>query len=378
MPVSGAMTARASSRRRRLRRRPSAPAGAPVAPTRRPAGLRGRPRRGLERRPRPIADRLAQHQRRLAGLDLELGELARRAACSSRSISPSELAGVAGALGGLAGCARARSRVPPAEDQRGVLAAEPERVRRAPPGVARAAPAAASGRGRRPRRRGRSRLSVGGTQPSRIARIVARHRSRRRRRGVWPIIALGGGDRDAAGACSPKSVRNAWQLGRVAFGRGRGVGVDVVDLGRVDAGLLERPARGADRARAARRGQRDVGRVGGRAVADSSARICAPRACGVLELLEHEHAGALRDDEAVAALVERAGGRLPGRRCASTARASPRSRRRAPRGSRASVPPASIMSASPRRIVSVASPIAWPPVAQARHGRVVGAQRRRS
>ena len=55
------------------------------------------------------------------------------------------------------------------------------------------------------------------------------------------------------------------QLGRVALRRARGVGADEVDLGGLDAGLVERPSGGPQRARAARRGQRDVAGVGGRA-----------------------------------------------------------------------------------------------------------------
>ena len=91
----------------------------------------------------------------------------------------------------------------------------------------------------------------------------------------------------------------------------------------------------------------------------------APRATGVLELLEDERRGALGDDEAVAARRRTAGSRRRGRRCGSTARASPRTRRRWPRTPDASQPPASMTSASPRRIISAASPMAWPEDAQA-------------
>ena len=144
-----------------------------------------------------------------------------------------------------------------------------------------------------------------------------------------------------------------------------------VRLGQCHAG-------GADSARAARRRQRDVVRVGGRAVADQLGQDLDAAPAGVAELFEHEHAGALGDDEAVAALVERPARARRDRRCASTARAS---RAKAPTsGSKtgASEPPATMMSASPRMIVSAASPMAWPAVAQADDGGPVGAASRRS
>ena len=69
-------------------------------------------------------------------------------------------------------------------------------------------------------------------------------------------------------------------------------------------------------------------RVGRHAVADQLGVDARAARLRVLELLEDQDAGALADDEAVAILVERPAGALPARRCASTARASRRSRRR--------------------------------------------------
>ena len=112
-------------------------------------------------------------------------------------------------------------------------------------------------------------------------------------------------------------------------------------------------------------GQRDVRGVGRGAVADDlGERLRAARA-GVVERLQDDDAGALADHEAVAA----AGRRAAMRRSGSSLRVeSARIAAKPPTSDSctvASVPPASIMSASPRRIVSQASPMEWPPVAQA-------------
>ena len=121
---------------------------------------------------------------------------------------------------------------------------------------------------------------------------------------VWPSIDL-----LAVTATRPTPVAedrpDRLELGPVALGgRGR-VGVDVVHLRRREAGLLERASGGPDRADPARRRERDVRRVGGRAVADDLGERLRAASLGVLERLEDEHAGTLADDEAVARLVER-------------------------------------------------------------------------
>ena len=109
----------------------------------------------------------------------------------------------------------------------------------------------------------------------------------------------------------------------------------------------------------------DVVRVARHAVADDlgvDPRAAAPR---VLELLEDQDAGAFADDEAVAILVERPAGALPGRRCASTARAA-RAKPPTPIGViAASEPPAIIASASPRLMISNESPMACADAEQA-------------
>ena len=100
------------------------------------------------------------------------------------------------------------------------------------------------------------------------------------------------------------------QLGLVALGRRGRVGVDVLDVLRSEPGLLERAPGRADRAHAAGCRQRDVRRVGGRAVAHELGERRRAAGLRVLELLEHEDAGALADDEAIAARC-RTGARPP-------------------------------------------------------------------
>src|SRR5436309_2113531 len=94
------------------------------------------------------------------------------------------------------------------------------------------------------------------------------------------------------------------RLDLVAVRRRRAVRVDVIDPGRRDAGALERLVHDAERAVAVVGRRRDVVRVGRHAVADQlgvDARVAAGRK---IELLEDEHAGAFADDEPVAILVE--------------------------------------------------------------------------
>ena len=143
---------------------------------------------------------------------------------------------------------------------------------------------------------------------------------------------LVGRDGDRAARASPKIVRIAWSSALSPSGVRRRVGVDVVDLVGRRCPAFSSARRAARTApMPARRRQRDVRRVGGRAVADQLGQDRRAARLGVLELLEDDDAGALADDEPVAPGVERARGAPPGRRCGSTARASPRTRRRAAR-----------------------------------------------
>ena len=178
-----------------------------------------------------------------------------------------------------------RSSVPPPEDERRVLAAEPERV-----GQRARRPCATRDVGREVEALGRSgsgssRLIVGGMQPSRIARIVAIASIAPAAPSVWPSIDL-----LAVTATSRRVVAedrpDRLQLGLVALRRRRRVGVHVVDLGGLHARLVERPPRRPHRADAARRRQRDVRRVGGRAVADQLGERRRAARLGVLERLE--------------------------------------------------------------------------------------------
>ncbi len=181
---------------------------------------------------------------------------------------------------------------------------------------------------------------------------------------VWPIIdLLAVTGTDAARLAEDRLDRLELRL--VALGRGRRMGVHVIDLVGRHAGLLDGAPRRPDRTDATRRRERDVRGVGRRAVADELRERLRAARLRVRELLEDHDAGTLT------ASRTRRGSTSNGRDAASgsslrvdSARIAanpPTSVSKMP----ASEPPASITSASSRRIVSHASPIAWPPVAHA-------------
>ena len=89
----------------------------------------------------------------------------------------------------------------------------------------------------------------------------------------------------------------------VAERRRGAVRVDVVDIGRRDAGALHRGAHAAEGAIAVRRRRGDVIGVAGQAVADHFGVDLRAALLGVLVFLEHHDAGALAHHEAVAILV---------------------------------------------------------------------------
>ena len=124
---------------------------------------------------------------------------------------------------------------------------------------------------------------------------------------------------------------------------------------------------GTSRAPARRVGLGQVLRVGGDAVADELG--VDPRAAPgcVPELLEHEHGAGLAHDEAVAIGVERPA-RVLWVVVATRERAHAREKPAIPtRVIGASLPPANMTSARPRRIASSPSPIAIVEAAQAVH-----------
>ena len=94
------------------------------------------------------------------------------------------------------------------------------------------------------------------------------------------------------------------------------MGIDVVDLGRVDAGVLERDRRGARGLGAVGARLDHVVRVGRRAVAEQLGVGDRPARLGHLSRLEHQQRRALAHDEPVAPAVERPLGRAGLRRCA--------------------------------------------------------------
>ncbi len=182
---------------------------------------------------------------------------------------------------------------------------------------------------------------------------------------------LGAGDDDLGGVLAERGVQHQ-ALGDVALGRRGGVGVDVRDVGRADVRLVQRAQDRAGAAAALRVGLGDVVGVGGDAGAEHLG--VDPRAAGpgVLLGLEHQHAGALAEDEPVAGGVPRAGDR--GRVAAVGPLAvfdSAIMLANAAIGSgwiAASVPPATTTSARPSRIWSTARAIASLPEAQAETG----------
>jgi hypothetical protein len=81
------------------------------------------------------------------------------------------------------------------------------------------------------------------------------------------------------------------------------VRVDIVDVGGLDAGTLHRRRHAAIGAVAVLRGRRDVKRIAGKPIADHLGIDVGAARLGVLELLQHDDAGALAHDEAVAVAV---------------------------------------------------------------------------
>ena len=124
-----------------------------------------------------------------------------------------------------------------------------------------------------------------------------------------PGRRFGGGHGHLAGGVAEQPL-DGGKLDLVAHGRRGAVRIDIVDIGRVDAGPLHRRGHAAEGAVAILGGRGDVEGVAGEPIADNlrvDAR--APR-LGMLELLDHHHAGALAHDEAVAVAVVRPRGLL--------------------------------------------------------------------
>ena len=202
MPVSGALTDGRGASAPGRARRSTARAGRRGA-----VGARRQPAPAAARqRPRAIAAGLRRTRPVPPDLDLELGQVgpleqarpAGRSSAEQLDVAARRRLGAGrrvGAAAALVGHASDRRKI-----ERGVLAAEAERVaeRRSRIVAARAT----FGRQVEARRLpdpGRSRLIVGGTQPSRIARIVDDRLDRAGRAERVPEHRLVGGDRDRAG-----------------------------------------------------------------------------------------------------------------------------------------------------------------------------------
>ena len=120
---------------------------------------------------------------------------------------------------------------------------------------------------------------------------------------AWPIIDFV----ELTGMLVGALAEDALDRGRLGgvVGRRRGaVGVDVVDVVRRQAGVVERQADGALGAFAVDAGRDDVVGVRAGAVAGELGEDAGAAALGVLQRLEDEDAGALGADEAVAVGVE--------------------------------------------------------------------------
>ena len=196
------------------------------------------------------------------------------------------------------------------EDERGVEPAEPERGRQHAPVACRRGPRAAAPAAARPTPgRARSRLTDAGAQPSRIASAQMAASIAPDAPSGWPYSALVPLTGTVA-ARSPRASGDRPRLGHVADRRRRGVGVDVVDLGRLDAGVVEgdrrRPGRLACRRPVA--GPCDGRRTWRRSRAAPRTGV-APRASATSAVLEHEQRRSLAHDEPVAPDVERPRGR---------------------------------------------------------------------
>ena len=156
---------------------------------------------------------------------------------------------------------------------------------------------------------------------------------------------LGRGHRELVGVVAEQALHRA-QLDLVAQRRRGAVRVDVVDLVGVELGALQRRLHGAVAAVAVLRRRGDVIGVARQAVAHDLGIDLGAALLGVLVLFEHDDAGALAHDEAVAVLVPRPRGR--GRRVVEAGRQRAQAAKPAMpmRQIAASAPPATITSAS--------------------------------
>ena len=112
-------------------------------------------------------------------------------------------------------------------------------------------------------------------------------------------------DRDSARNLLTDRQLDHARLARVAERGRRAVGVDVVDLLRIDAGVRKRVLHRAGRMFAGRVRLGDVRRVGGEPVADELCVDLRAARLGVVEPLEHQHASCLGQDKAVPIAIKR-------------------------------------------------------------------------
>src|SRR6476619_7661454 len=143
---------------------------------------------------------------------------------------------------------------------------------------------------------GLSRLRVGGARLSLIdsAEKIASTAPAAPRR--WPIADLVD-DMETLPAALPNSRSTA------ASSISSPIGVDVVDVGWLDAGALYRRDHAAIGAVAVLGGRRDVEGVAGKPVADDLGINLGAARLSVLKRIDHHHAGALAHDETVAIAI---------------------------------------------------------------------------
>ena len=149
---------------------------------------------------------------------------------------------------------------------------------------------------------GLSRLSVGGAMLSRMASTEKIASTAPGRAQQMADRRLGGRHGELAGGVAEQPL-DGGELDLVAHRRRGAVRVDVVDVARLEAGALQRHAHAAVGAVAVLGRRGDVIGVARQAVADHLGIDARAARLGVLQLFQHDDAGALAHDEAVAVLV---------------------------------------------------------------------------
>ena len=111
-------------------------------------------------------------------------------------------------------------------------------------------------------------------------------------------------------ACSPSAIFSALRFGRIVQARRRAMGIDVIDVLRLDARVFQGSVIAPRRRLAGLVRRHLVKRVAGEGEAEHLAIDARAPVGRVLDRFEHQHPGALAGHEAVAITVERPAGLL--------------------------------------------------------------------